>query len=247
MKEVNCKFLKMDHGSLNLNHVIRIGSVRDGGYFVTKRLVENSDFLISGGISYNVAFEKDFWDINREAKLIMIDGSFNFFTYIARPFYWMIFKRSFVMKIGGLIDMLFLKRKAVFLKKFLGPDFTLKQIFEAHIKPGMRGYLKLDIEGAEYALLADIVSYRERLTGVSIEFHDVPDHIPAINDFIDKLNLVIIGFNINETGGLNAAGIPNVIELCFADEVYSGSNDFDTREGKKFSNEPANELLIPVF
>ena len=114
MKEVKCDFLKISAADLDLNHVIRIGAVRDGGYFVTKRLVEEAGFLISGGISYNVAFEKDFWDINRTAKLIMIDGSFNFFTYIARPFYWMIFKRSFTMKIGGLIDMLFLKKKATF-------------------------------------------------------------------------------------------------------------------------------------
>lgn len=247
MQEINCNFLKIDHGYLNLNHVIRIGSIRDGGYFVTKRMVESSGFLISGGISYNVAFEKDFWDINRTAKLIMIDGSFNFFTYLARPFYWMIFKRSFVMKIGGLIDMLFLKKKAIFLKKFLGPDFSLKQIFDAYIKPEMSGYLKLDIEGAEYALLADIVSYRSRLTGVSIEFHDVPEHIPAINDFIAKIKMVVIGFNINETGGLNAANIPNVIELCFADEEYAHVIAVDISEGKKFSNEPINGLLIPTF
>ena len=136
MKEIKCDFLKTDFSDLNLNHVIRIGAVRDGGYFVTKRLIEEADFLISGGISYNVAFEKDFWDINRNTKLIMIDGSFNFFTYIARPFYWMIFKRSFTMKIGGLIDMLFLKKRATFLKKYLGPDFSLKHIFDAHIEQG---------------------------------------------------------------------------------------------------------------
>ena len=77
MKEIKCNFLEMNRSGLKLNHVIRIGAIRDGGYFVTKRLVEDADFIISGGISYNVAFEKDFWDINRTAKLIMIDGSFN--------------------------------------------------------------------------------------------------------------------------------------------------------------------------
>ena len=247
MKEINCDFLKIDDANLNLNHVIRIGAVRDGGYFVTKRMIESSGFLISGGISYNVAFEKDFWDINRSTKLIMIDGSFNFFTYLARPFYWMLFKRSFTMKIGGLIDMLFLKKKATFLKKYLGPDFSMKHIFDAHIGQEMNGYLKLDIEGAEYALLDDIILYRSRLTGVSIEFHDVPDHIPAINNFIAELNMQVIGFNINETGGLNGANIPNVIELCFADEAFTYTTEADTLEGKRFSNEPGNDLLIPVF
>ncbi len=247
MKEINCDFLKIDNTHLNLGHVIRIGSVRDGGYFVTKRMIEESAFLISGGISYNVAFEKDFWDINRSAKLIMIDGSFNFFTYLARPFYWMLFKRSFTMKIGGLIDMLFLKKKATFLKKYLGPNFSMKQIVDAHVGQEMKGYLKLDIEGAEYALLDDIILHRSRLTGVSIEFHNVPDYISAINDFIAQIDMHVIGFNINETGGLNTAGIPNVIELCFADEAYTNATAFDNREGKKFSNEPVNELLIPTF
>lgn len=247
MKEVNCDFLKINDSDLNLSHVIRIGAVRDGGYFVTKRLVENSDFLISGGISYNVAFEKDFWDINRKAKLIMIDGSFNIFTYLLRPFYWMIFKRSFLMKIGGLIDMLFLKKKAVFLKKYLGPDFSLNQIFDVYIAQEMKGYLKLDIEGSEYDLLSDIILLQNRLTGFSIEFHDVPNHIPEINNFISKFRMSAIGININEEGGLSAANIPNVIELCFAAELYVAATTIDINAGKKFSNEHVNELLVPTF
>ena len=247
MKEIKCNFLEMNGSGLKLNHVIRIGAIRDGGYFVTKRLVEDADFIISGGISYNVAFEKDFWDINRTAKLIMIDGSFNFLTYIARPFYWMIFKRSFTMKIGGLIDMLFLKKKAIFLKKYLGPDFSLKQIFDVHIGEGKKGYLKLDIEGAEYTLLEDIIAFKDRFIGVAIEFHDVPDHIPEINNFLSRLQMSVIGFNINEVGKLNAAGVPNVIELCFGTQQYVTETEVDVKAGKKFSNEPFNDLLIPTF
>jgi hypothetical protein len=46
---INCDFLKLEF--IRLPHVIRIGSIRDGGYYLTKRLVEESSFLISGGIS----------------------------------------------------------------------------------------------------------------------------------------------------------------------------------------------------
>ena len=246
MKEINCNFLNINQAGLNLNHVIRIGSIRDGGYFVTKRMVDDCSFIISGGISYNVAFEKDFWDINRNAKLIMIDGSFNIFTYLLRPFYWMLFKRSFLMKIGGLIDMLYLKRKAVFLKKYLGSGITLNQIFNEHTGKE-KGYLKLDIEGSEYELLDEIITLRSRLNGVAIEFHEVPGHIPAIRDFIAKLQMTVISFNINEVGGLNAENIPNVIELCFADDQYVSSTEADIKSGKRFSNEFYNELLIPTF
>jgi hypothetical protein len=247
MKEINCNFLKIDPSKLDLNHIIRIGSIRDGGYFVTKRMVEDSNFIISGGISYNVAFEKDFWDINRNAKLIMIDGSFNIFTYLLRPFYWMVFKRSFLMKIGGLVDMLYLKKKAVFLKKYLGNSgISLSKIFDLYAKENI-GYLKLDIEGAEYQLLDDIILYRGKLIGVAIEFHDVSNHIPEINDFIAKLKMDVIGFNINEVGKLNAENIPNVIEICFADQKYTYSTESDVMIGKRFSNESVNELLVPTF
>ncbi len=247
MKEINCRFLKIDHSNLNLNHVIRIGAIRDGGYFVTKRLVEDCGFIISGGISYNVAFEKDFWDINRKAKLILIDGSFNIFTYLARPFYWMLFKRTFLMKIGGLIDMLYLKRKAIFLKKYLGSGgISLKHIFDIYTHQ-KNGYLKLDIEGSEYELLDEIISFRSKLNGVSIEFHDVPAHIREINDFILKLGMCVIGFNINEVGGVNTQNMPEVIELCFADEKYVHVTESDIKSGKRFSNEFYNELLIPIF
>jgi len=247
MKEIECNFLKFRNSTLYLNHIIRIGAIRDGGYYVTKRLIEESDFLISGGISYNVSFEKDFWDINRRAKLILIDGSYNLFTYLARPFYWMIFKRSFTMKIGGLIDMLFLKKKATFLKKYLGEKYSLKQVFETHIEKHQKGYLKLDIEGSEYDLLNDIVSLRDKLIGVAIEFHNVPEHITEINNFLALINLNVIGFNINETANLNPTGIPNVIELCFAENQYVMLNESDIKAGNKFSNEPVNELLVPKF
>jgi len=247
MKEIKCSFLDFKYQALNLNHVIRIGAIRDGGYFVTKRLVEDSEILISGGISYNVAFEKDFWDINRTAKLIMIDGSFNLFTYLARPFYWMIFKRSFTMKIGGLIDMLYLKKKAIFVKKYLGIRYSLKNIFDEYVKREKKVYLKLDIEGSEYDLLDDIISYQDKICGLAIEFHNVPDHIPEINKFLIRLQKCLIGFSINETAKLNASGLPNVIELCFADNLYVEIQDTDKKAPKIFSNEHYNELLIPFW
>ena len=86
MRIIATDFLK--YKIFNLNHIIRIGSIRDGGYYVTKRLVENSTFLISAGISYNAEFERDFKNINPNCRVIMIDGSYNFISYILRPVYW---------------------------------------------------------------------------------------------------------------------------------------------------------------
>ena len=244
MEVINCNFLNAN--KLDLNHIIRIGSIRDGGYYVTKRLVEDSDFLISGGISYNVEFEKDFKEINPLCKIILIDGSFNLLTYLLRPFYWFLFKKSYIKKIGGLVDMLILKSQTTFVKKFIGIDkgITLTHIFTSYIENKMNGYLKFDIEGSEYNLLSEVLFFKNQIIGLSIEFHDVNNHIHEINSFISKLEMDVVGFNINDTGGLSDSKIPNTIELSFARRKYTEPNHFDIICGKTFSNEFENELLI---
>jgi len=245
MKVINCNFLSAT--KLDLNHIIRIGSIRDGGYYVTKRLVEDSDFLISAGISYNVEFEKDFKEINPACKIILIDGSFNLLTYLLRPFYWFFFKRSYVKNIGGLVDMIILKSQTKFIKKFIGIEngITLTQIFNTYIKNEKNGYLKFDIEGSEYNLLDEVLLFKEKIIGLSIEFHDVTNHITEVNGFINKLEMDMIGFNINEIGGLSDNEIPNTIELSFADKKYTNPSNYDNVCGKVFSNEFDNELMIP--
>lgn len=231
------------------SHIIRIGSIRDGGYYVTKRLVEASKFFISGGISYNAKFERDFLDINPKCDIILVDGSFNLLLYIIRPFYWLFFKKSYISKIPGLIDMLILKYQVKFIKRFIGVKggLSITDLFDDYIDNKLeKGYIKLDIEGAEYAILTDILKIKERLLGLAIEFHNVPQHIDIINTFISDLNKNIIGFTINETGGLNSSSIPNTIEICFADFTFVNPNDYDLSCGKIFSNDADNELLVPI-
>jgi hypothetical protein len=244
MKNIPFNFLK--YKLYNLNHIIRIGSIRDGGYFVTKRLVENSAFLISAGISYNAEFERDFKDINPNCRIIMIDGSYNFISYFLRPFYWFFFKKSYKSKISGLIDMILLKNEEIFIKKFIGTSsgISLSFLIDKYIGDE-QGYFKMDIEGSEYGLLDQIIKYKSHFNGISIEFHNVPDHIDEINNFISSISMGLIGLKINEIGGLAANGIPNTIELCFASLEFVNANDYDFITGKQFSNDSLYELLIP--
>jgi hypothetical protein len=244
MKKVPFNFLKCNLH--NLNHIIRIGSIRDGGYFVTKRMVENSTFLISAGISYNAEFERDFKNINPNCRIIMIDGSYNFISYFLRPFYWFFFKKSYKSKISSLIDMILLKNEEIFIKKFIGTPsgISLSFLIDKYIDEEL-GYLKMDIEGSEYGLLDEIINFRRQFNGISIEFHNVPEHIDEINNFISSINMGLIGLKINEIGGLAANGIPNTIELCFSALEFINPNEYDLITGKQFSNDSSYELLIP--
>lgn len=243
MKIINCSFLNFKQ--YDLNHIIRIGSIRDGGYYVTKRMVEESSFLISGGISYNARFERDFKEVNPKCKIIMIDGSFNLISYLLRPFYWFYFKKSYKKNISSLIDMIILKSESIFLKKYLGvkSGVTIDSVFENYNLKG-KGYLKLDIEGAEYEILDEISLLQKRFYGIAIEFHQVPNNIDLINTFISRVDKCVIGFSINETGGVDENNIPNTIELCFADTEFVKENNYDYHSGKIFSNEIGHELMI---
>ena len=245
MRYINCNFLK--YNLISPSHVIRIGSVRDGGYYSTKRAIEAAQFLLSGGISYNAEFERDFKTINSEAKIIMVDGSFNLFSYILRPIYWMLFKKSYIKKIPNLIDMLLLKSQSVFIKRYIGISngLTIRDILNQYNLQG-QGFLKLDIEGAEYNVLKEIIDSRYKFNAIAIEFHDVPNRIGEINNFIAEIGMSMIGFCINETGKLDKNGMPNTIELSFVEDAFVTPNEYDIVAGKTFSNEVNNELLVAV-
>ena len=40
--------------------LIRLGNTKDGGYVITKRMLDNADFLVSMGVGYEYSFEIDF-------------------------------------------------------------------------------------------------------------------------------------------------------------------------------------------
>lgn len=98
--------------------------------------------------------------------------------------------------------MLLLKHETIFLKKYIGsPEgLTIQNIFKT-FKLIEFGYLKLDIEGTEYEVLSDMLGNKFRFSGLAILFHNVPDNIDKINNFLIKFALSLIGFSMNEIGG----------------------------------------------
>ena len=144
-----------------------------------------------------------------------------------------------------MIDIILLKKESIFIKKYIGigSDISLQSIVNKYVD-GQKGYLKVDIEGSEYNLLDEIINYKQLFNGIAIEFHDVSNHIFEINNFISKINKGLIGFKINEIGGMTEAGIPNTIEICFASMEFVDANEYDIICGKYFSNDSTFELLL---
>ena len=79
------------------NHsLIRVGDERDGGYLLPLGIIENSNFLISGGLNYNIRFELGILNINPSIELLLYDKSVSSFKSFIRIFYYLLHpKRSF--------------------------------------------------------------------------------------------------------------------------------------------------------
>ncbi len=194
---------------LGVDELKRYGSIADGGYVGPVNAINNSKFLISGGIETNNEFEIELANLGMTG--IQIDNSIDSPPEDHKN---LSFKRATLGgKDGILIDDL--------LKSF---DSTTQ------------GVLKLDIEGSEYETLSEVESF-QRFTTIILELHNlhkiVDDNFWDIfKSILDKLaqNHSVVFLAPNNCCGFSIIGgvpIPNVVEVTWARNDLIG--------GKKFS------------
>lgn len=214
----------------------RIGREGDGGYILDNFSLDQTRVLISLGVDKDWSFEKEF-KRKKECKVICVDKSTSFksltfdivksFLDVRRPL------RPWKLLIITLDYIFFLKRKTLLVHKFVSSlqhvdHCNLSSIIQLTEGENHNNgiFLKMDIEGGEYRLLAEILSYSDRLCGLIIEFHDVDLHIETILDFIDRLKLSICHVHVNETGPISEGGVPTVIEVSFSSDRTLGDAGF---------------------
>ncbi|MGH7634491.1 MAG: hypothetical protein ACRENC_12225, partial [Gemmatimonadaceae bacterium] len=79
-------------------------------------------------------------------------------------------------------------------------------------------FLKMDIEGSEYDVLADIVERAASFNGLAIEFHDLDTKGDAFSDGVRALRkeFVIVHAHANNNVGLvGGTTLPRTLELTF--------------------------------
>jgi hypothetical protein len=187
----------------------RYGSVADGGYVIPIKAINNSKFLISGGIKTNNEFEIELANLGIIG--IQIDNSID---TPPKDHKNLTFKRATLGGTSGvLIDDL--------LRTF---DST------------SQGVLKLDIEGSEYETLAEVKSFI-RFTTIILELHNL--HKIVDDQFWEVLKSILEKFSKshsvvfltpNNCCGFSIIGgvpIPNVLEVTWLRN--------DLVSGKKFT------------
>lgn len=213
--------------------LIRLGSIDDGGYVIPKKVLKNTDYLITFGISDNWDFEKHFARLSN-CKVYSYDHSIDSTFWVKKfrkdlfKFLCLkIFKPKKLYKMFQYLDFIYFfslkKNNSFFLKKIgLGKNLiSLKKIINKN-KNINKIFLKIDIEGSEYEILNQINDYKDIITGIVIEFHETSKNIKKIISFIkkleDKLSLVHIHGNNYSIKSKNQK--PEAIELTFVNSKF---------------------------
>ena len=227
-------------------NLIRIGSAEDGGYVTSKKAIVASEYLLSGGISFNPEFEIDFYHINPKSKMVLIDGSITNLHFLLGPFVRKLMGKSFTRALLRTGEFFYIKRRSTFIKEFINDEKNISW-FLKHFSEKAKGYLKLDIEGSEWILLTDILKNQDCFNGISIEFHDVPSNIKYLENFVSQLDHKIVFIEINGGAGFEN-GMPKVLEISFLKpDFIENENDIQYLHLRRPYKQQEKDAYIPVF
>lgn len=226
---------------LQIPELVRLGRNFDGGYLADRRCIEDAECLVSIGINDDWSFEKDF-RTRSQVPIIAID---------ARTSKWLFRRRQYRETIKSFLKGLvgqknrsdprqhkvlledyeeFFRNDNRHIRKFVAGVRDRKHITINDVVNGFmpkhccRFLLKIDIEGAEYGILDDILGVSSRLDGLVMEFHDVGERIDEIGVFIAKLPLRLCHVHCNNYGRVDDRGLPEAIELSFTAREVIGTH-----------------------
>mgnify|MGYP001174994827 CR=1 FL=1 len=217
-----------------LYKLIRVGKDNDGGYLVCENSVNNSNILISFGISDDFSFEKHFQKIN-SINILAYDPTVNI-NFFLKKFLHSLIKFKFFLFLKQFYNWIKFKiffsksKNKLYLKK-IGKGgaanynyISIEDIISLS-EDNEKIFFKIDIEGSEYRILDDLVKLSNKVEGLAIEFHDVDINVDKVVNFINKFSLKLVHIHANNwsTYGLN--NIPSSIELSFSKNPTLVSND----------------------
>ena len=212
--------------------LIRLGSNNEGGYLVEKNSILNSTSLISFGLAYDWSFEKDYYNL-KKCPIYCYDHTINYSIIKKYSRQWLgrlikrLFNPKYFLKIisKNTVKNILLYRdyKNFFIgnvshtKSRIGTgssDLKLKDALNA--TKSIPTFLKVDIEGSEYRILEEIITYQKNFTGLAIEFHNVDLNLDKITNFIKNFSLTLVHIHAENQASVAGNNIPLQIEFTFA-------------------------------
>jgi len=216
--------------------LVRVGRSNDGGYLIGKNSINSSKYLISMGLDLDWSFEEEFKKKNDKINIICFDNNLDkkfILKKIIIQTILIIFNKNLnylIFLIKSFINFDVFIKKVTYIKKIINYGDVLK------IQNDINNlYFKIDIEGSEYRILDELITIKNKITGLVIEFHNVDLHLSTIENFINNIGLKLIHIHPNNFGGLDKFGNPTLLELTFEkepiflNEINTLPNKFDMK------------------
>ena len=231
------------HAPMLTDHIVRLGGAGDGGYLIDARAISETKLAIGFGMFFDWRFEKELAE-KAECPVEMYDYSVTTWRfaqwlgagairYLARQ----INHKAFMERVRTYKEYRSYfdgKPHCHVLAQIGRPANGCTGLTEV---VGARSgiFLKVDIEGAEYEILDEIVALRERFSGVVIEFHDFWSNRDTIIAFLDALNFTVGHWHVNTYVIPDRATGAGVIEVTLT--PYPG-------EGRRTEIHPLDGVII---
>ena len=202
--------------------LIRLGKLKDGGYLVSRKDVDKTDFLIGLGMGYDWSFEADFLKI-RPVPLRMFDGSVRPRSFLKDAYLALVqlkFRRFYLGLMALARYVLFFRGPKAHFPVFIGNTASKNQVTISQVLEDTRAknvFLKIDIEGGEYRILNTLIAISEKISGMAVEFHDCDLHLSRIEDFVKSFPLKVVHIHANNYGAVEpSTNLPLVLEITFS-------------------------------
>lgn len=214
----------------------RLGRDWDGGYVVPGDQIEACRLLVSLGLSEDVSFDRDFLAINPSARLVGVDARVGPAFLAKRVVHglWGAVRATLAFRAekrrrhleaaSGALQVARLYRPPhVRMRAWVGADtgpgrVRLGDILDAH-PSGDRApdvFLKMDVEGAEFEIVPDIVRHADRIRCIAAEFHRWDRRAGEFNACMRALaeHFLVVHVHGNNWGTVDReTGFPTTLEI----------------------------------
>lgn len=244
----------------------RFGNNEDGGYVLPTPALKAIDAIVSFGISENFTFEEALAAVLPGAPIHGYDPTVSdrhFRKRVARARMKFLRFRASWAEVADKYRSLAAYRRVFappschfrerIFNRSEGPgDATVDQVF-ARIGGRDHVLLKMDIEGAEYRVIGDILRYAGCIDILVVEFHDT-DPLRAV--FLAGMEQLLSEFRIvhlhgNNMAGVATDGLPEALEITFLAKRLAPAATARRRElplaGLDFPNYPGTAELALDF
>lgn len=214
--------------------LVRLGPPSDGGYVVSRSAVMAARHLISGGLSDDWAFEAAFRERN-PVPVTVYDGTMGWTFWISQAWQGILQSPS-GERLRNVTRYLTYRRFFTqpgvrhVTRNLTATGAGASSLVQAIDRvPEGNVFVKLDIEGGEYALLGSLLARRERIAGLVMELHLIGTHEAQIWQFIKQLNTHLLTFvRANNAGGVDGIGRPRIVEMTWTrrDLFVAGEPDW---------------------